>query len=105
MARFALAPIYDVMCTTYYDGQQGRRAVDTELGLFIADKTDILTVTVDDLVAEARAWGMKSANARDTVSSLAAGVAAAIDDSVDHLGFEVPATLIERVRERATRLA
>ena len=101
----ALAPIYDVMCTTYYDGQQGRRAVDTELGLFIAGKTDILTVTVDDLVAEARAWGMQSTTARDTVSSLAAHVTAAIDDTVDQLGFEVPAALIERVRERTTRFA
>jgi serine/threonine-protein kinase HipA len=101
----ALAPIYDVMCTTYYDGRQGRRAVDTELGLFIADKTDMLTVTVDDLVAEARAWGMQSATARDAVSSLAARVTVAIDDTVDQLGFEVPAALIERVRERTTSFA
>ena len=101
----AFAPIYDVMCTTYYDGQQRRRRVDTELGLFIADKTDILTVTADDLVAEARAWGMQSTTARDTISSLAADVTAAIDDTVDQLGFEVPAALIERVRERTTRFA
>lgn len=98
-----LAPIYDVMCTTYYDGQQGRRAVDAELGLFIADKTDILTVTVDDLVAEARAWGVRSVAAHDTVSSLAADVAGAIDDTIDQLGFEVPAELVERIRERTTR--
>jgi len=101
----ALAPIYDVMCTTYYDGRQGRRAVDTQLGLFIADKTDILTFTADDLVAEARAWGMQSTTARDTVSSLAAHVAAAIDDTVDQLGSEVPPALIERVRERTIRFA
>lgn len=101
----ALAPIYDVMCTTYYDGHQGRRALDTELGLFVADKTDILTVAIEDLVAEARSWGVRSAAARDTVSSLAADVAAAIDDAVDQLGHEVPAELVERVRERTTRFA
>ncbi len=98
----ALAPIYDVMSTTYYDGQQGRRAVDTELGLFIADKTDILTVAIDDLIAEAGAWGVRSAAARDMVSSLAACVEAAIDDTVDQLGREVPVALVERVRERTT---
>lgn len=99
----ALAPIYDVMCTTHYDGQQGRRAVDTELGLFIADKTDILTVTIDDLATEARAWGVKRAVARDTVLSLASDVAAAIDDTVEQLGSDVPASLVGRVRERTTR--
>ena len=97
-----LAPMYDVMCTTYYDGQQGRRQIDTELGLFIADKTNILTVTVDDLVAEAQAWGMQTAAARNTISSLAAHIAGTIDDTVDKLGFTVPTELIERVRERTT---
>ena len=100
-----LAPIYDVMCTTYYDGQQGWRQIDTELGLFIADKTDILTVTVDDLVAEAQTWGLQPAAVRNTVSALAAQVADAIDDTVDKLGFDVPAELVERVRERTTHFA
>ena len=103
--RVALAPIYDVMCTTYYDGQQGRRAVDTELGLFIADKTDVLTVTIDDLVAEAHTWGLRPAAARDIAASLATDVAAAIDRSVDQLGLNVPAELVERVRDRATHFA
>ena len=101
----ALAPIYDMMCTTYYDGRQGRRAVDTEMGLFIAEKTDILTVDSDDLISEARGWGVKPSAARDIVESLAANVATAVDQVVDQLKVDVPIQLVDRVRERVAHFA
>lgn len=69
-ATVGLTPLYDVMCTTHYDGQDGRRDVDPDLGLFIGSETDILHVTIDDLVSEATSWGMRTATARSTVDEL-----------------------------------
>jgi serine/threonine-protein kinase HipA len=97
-----LAPIYDVMCTTHYDGRAGRRDVDTEMGLFIGGQTDILRVTIDDLVAEAKSWGMRPATARSTIVELARAVDGAIDQTLDELDVAVPDAIVERVRTRTT---
>jgi len=64
-----------------------------------------LTVTVEDLVADAQTWGAQSAVALNTISSLAAHVASATDGAVDKVGFNVPAAVIERVRKRTTHFA
>jgi serine/threonine-protein kinase HipA len=100
----SLAPMYDVMSTTHYDGAGGRN-VDTELGLFIASQVDILDVTTDDLVAEAGRWGMRTAHATRTVSDLADAVLAAIDRTVDLFDGAVPAALVERIVARTMSFA
>ena len=63
-----LAPMYDVMCTTHYDGSDGGRFVDTELGLFIAGQTDIVRVTTDNLIGEARTWGIRTGTAGTAIA-------------------------------------
>jgi hypothetical protein len=63
----ALAPLYDVMCTTYYDGNGGRRRVDTEPGLFVAGRRDITAVDTDALVDEAESWHIRRSTARAIV--------------------------------------
>jgi len=100
----SLAPMYDVMSTTHYDGAGGRN-VDTELGLFIASQVDILDVTTDDLVAEAGRWGMRTAHATRTVSDLADAVLAAIDRTLDLFDGAVPAALVERIVARTMSFA
>lgn len=101
----SLAPMYDVMSTTHYDGADGGRHVDTELGLFIAGQVDILLVTTDDLVAESGRWGMRTAHATRTIGELADAVLAAIDGTVDLLDGAIPAALVERIVARTASFA
>ena len=96
----ALAPMYDVMCTTHYDGADGGRDIDTELGLFIGAKTDILQVTADDLIAEAKSWGMRTATSASVIADLAAAVDAEIDSTHASLADDVTDALVERIRSR-----
>jgi len=103
--RIDVAPMYDVMCTTHYDGTTAGRHVDTELGLFIAEQTDILAVTAADLIAEARSWGMRANTAAALISELADTVLAALDNTAAMAGAEVPDTLVARIRERTRSFA
>ena len=100
-----LAPMYDVMCTTHYVATTSDRAVDTELGLFIADQTDILAVTADDMVAEAKRWGMRAVTAAGLISELAEAVLVALDGAVARTGAEVPDALVTRIRDRTRSFA
>ena len=100
-----LAPMYDVMCTTHYVATTSDRAVDTELGLFIADQTDILAVTADDMVAEAKRWGMRAVTAAGSISELAEAVLVALDGAVARTGAEVPDALVTRIRDRTRSFA
>lgn len=93
----ALAPMYDVMCTTHYDGG---RYIDTELGLFIGAQTDILQVAADDLIAEAKSWGVRTATAASVIADLAAAVGAEIDSTRASLADDVPDAIVERIRAR-----
>ena len=103
--RIDVAPMYDVMCTTHYDGTTAGRHVDTELGLFIAEQTDILAVTAADLIAEARSWGMRANTAAALISELAAAVLAALDNTAVLAGAEVPDALAGRIRDRTRSFA
>ncbi len=95
-----LAPMYDVMCTTHYNGSDGGRDVDTELGLFIGTQTDIVRVTLDDLVAEARSWGIRTTVARTVVTELVGAIDAAIDRTRAAIDVDVPDAIVERIRAR-----
>lgn len=78
----SLTPIYDVMCTTCYDGASGSRHVGTALGLFIGDHTAGLRVGIRDVVAESQRWGVRGPVARATI------------------GVHVPEDIVERVIAR-----
>jgi serine/threonine-protein kinase HipA len=95
-----LAPVYDVMCTTYYDGSNDLRHVDTELGLHIGSRTDIFDVTVDDLVDEARGWGMRPGTALEIVTGLVERTGEAITQVMQTFELEVPDAIVQRVADR-----
>ena len=99
----SLAPMYDVMCTTHYDGINSGRH-DTELGLFIGTRTDILQVTAHDLIDEATSWGMRAATAERTINELANSVITAIDPTRSGLDETIPDSLVERIRDRTRSL-
>ena len=96
--------MYDVMCTTHYDGINSGRHVDTELGLFIGTRTDILQVTALDLIEEATSWGMRTATAERTINELANSVITAIDPTRSGLDETIPDSLVERIRDRTRSL-
>ncbi len=96
----ALAPVYDVMCTTYYDGTNDLRRLDTELGLYISSRTDILDVTVDDLVDEARGWGIRPVRALGIVTELVERTGLAIEQVMQTMNFGVPEAIVQRVAGR-----
>ena len=95
-----LTPMYDVMCTTHYDGTKGLAAVDTELGLFIGRQTDILRVGIDDVVDEATSWGMRASTARATITELIERVEAAIIQTRDDSEIDVPESIVDRITKR-----
>ena len=99
----SLAPLYDVMCTTHYDGTDGLAIVDTELGLHIGGRTDIKRVTIDDFVNEARRWGMRDRDARRTLAGLVERIPAAIDAALIDVGG-VPEAIVARARARTLSL-
>jgi serine/threonine-protein kinase HipA len=96
----AVAPVYDAMCTTYYDGTNDLRHLETELGLYISRRTDILDVTADDLVAEARGWGIRPGAALDIVTEFVERTSHAITQVMQTLDLGVPDALVQRVADR-----
>jgi serine/threonine-protein kinase HipA len=98
-----LAPIYDVMCTTYYDGTNDLRPLDTALGLHIGGRTDILEVTADDLVNEATGWGLRRGAAGDIVTDVVQRTAQAVTEEGHTSDLEVPDAIVRRVADRTRR--
>ena len=94
----ALAPTYDAMCATHYDVAAGSKAVDTELAMFIGPKTDILTVALDDLVTEAKRWGIRAVTARSAIGETVERVLAEVDHARSEINIDVPAAIIDRIR-------
>ncbi len=68
-----LAPPYDVFATVAYP------LVSQEASMRVNGNADINGITVDDIVAEARAWGVPLAEARDVVVSILERFDAAVD--------------------------
>ena len=100
-----LAPLYDAMCTVYYSGTNGTPKVETELGLHIANKTDINDVTIDDIASEASRWGMRRSKSLLLVSNLLERLPDAIIFAANEIK-DVPADLITVVQARlATALS
>jgi serine/threonine-protein kinase HipA len=95
-----LAPIYDAMCTVFYTGADGGPLVDTELGLFVVNKTDINAVTNGDLVEEAVPWGIRRARAQQLIAELLERLPDAIDRAAEMVPG-VPEPLVAMIRSRA----
>lgn len=94
-----LAPVYDVMSTSYYSTVFGH-SMSTTLGLFINGKHDINEVTVEDLLAEARRWGIKDRVARSVLHEILERLSTALDQAARDVPC-VPEALVDLVRNRA----
>lgn len=97
-----LAPLYDVMCTTYYDGTGDRRRVDTEPGLFVAGRRDITAIDAADLVDEAESWHIRRSTARAVVDEIVDAVDAAIPAAIP-ASSAPPDGVVYRIQQRLTR--
>ena len=102
--RITLAPLYDVMCTAIYDGSDGGRRVDTSAAMTVNGRSDIRTITVDDLVAEARRWQLRSGAARTAIERVVERVAAAIEATLAELGPMVPDEVVTYIADRVRSL-
>lgn len=94
-----LTPLYDVMSTVFYQGQNGSPRVETALGLHVANRTDINDVTMNDVVDEARRWGVRPPRSEAIIAGLLDrfpdGIAAATVDVP-----QVPDGLVSTIRSR-----
>jgi serine/threonine-protein kinase HipA len=91
-----LAPAYDLMCTVAYE-------VSTSPGMFINRRHDINAVTRDDLIEEARSWGLSAEIAAARVEALLSRAEQAVETAGHELGS--PDYLVELLRERSQSLA
>ena len=96
-----LAPLYDIMSTVALVHPAG--PVSTTLALFVDDRRDINEVGVDDLVAEARRWGLTSLVACQIVGDLLERLPSAIESTSDILS--PPERLVNVVAGRVTQAA
>lgn len=89
-----LSPAYDIAMHTHHDDEQHRCALD------INGKVHYSGIAVDDLVAEARGWGMPARRALRTVNDTVDATRAALDaiDPDDYPG--VSAHALDTVRRR-----
>ena len=94
----SLAPAYDIMSTLYYSAAFGR-PMNSTLGLFVNGKRDINEVTVEDLLAEAKRWGIKYRVAQSVLYQLLERLPDAVDQAAVDVP-EVPEVLIDLVRKR-----
>lgn len=93
-----LAPLYDVMSTLYYSTTLGRPMSST-LGLFVNGKRDINQVTIEDLLFEAKRWGVKYRAARSVLHQFLERLPEAIDHAAEEVS-DVPDALVDVVRKR-----
>ena len=66
-----LAPLYDIMCTLYYE--------DDRLATYIDDVRRSIRVTVDRIINEASSWGIPRTTAAEIVTDLLSRVPAAVE--------------------------
>jgi serine/threonine-protein kinase HipA len=82
-----LSPAYDIAMHMHHDDERHRSALDINGKVYYAD------MTVDDLVAEARRWGMPQRRAQRTVDDTVEAVRATLDaiDPADYPGVSAKA--------------
>ena len=89
-----LAPAYDIAMHTHHDDEQHRSALDINGKVYYAD------MSVEDIVAEARGWGLPSRRALRTVNDTIEATRDALEaiDPDDYPGVSVNA--LDTVRQR-----
>lgn len=89
-----LSPTYDIAMHTHHDNEQHRCALDINGKVYYSD------IEVDDLVAEARGWGMPSRRALRAVNDTVEATRAALNaiDPGDYPGVSTKA--LDTVRHR-----
>ena len=85
-----LAPVYDVMTTSYYPD------VDQTLGMFVGHARQLREVTMDELVTEGVSWGLAERRARDVVGDLLDQLPSAVEWAARETPG-VPDAVVERV--------
>jgi len=88
-AGIELAPLYDVASTIQYpsiDGRDGPVPVSRSLAMRVGAATELDAVVLDDLVDEARSWGLSERNARAAVESTLAEVGGVVGTTVATFG-------------------
>lgn len=93
----ALAPAYDIMSTTFYP------AVSTLAAMKVNGTRDIDQVTAQDIVAEARSWGLPASLASERIHELIEAAPAAITAAADET--DAPDDLVAHLSARARRFA
>jgi hypothetical protein len=71
-------------------------------GSYIGSRTDILDVTVDDVVDEARSWRIRPGTALDIVTGLVGLTSRAIEQATQTLNLGAPDALVQRIADRTT---
>lgn len=92
-----LAPAYDVLSTIWYEER-----VHVIPGMLVNGVQDIRSITVDDLVREAVAWGMPQGKAAGRVKQLLAGAGEAMKRAANEIN--PPSSLVAMLRKRARAL-
>lgn len=98
----ALSPIYDAMSTRLYETSADGQPVVRDLGMRIGGQISIDNVTHDDLIAEARSWGISDRSARSNVANTLEGITAALN-SIESPLPHLRALIVERVNDLAPR--
>lgn len=92
-----LAPLYDVMCTRLYPH------VSATPGMYVHAKRSIDEIGADDVVAEARSWGMAGDDAHHAVAGVLEALPGAIDEEAEASAW-VPRELVEVLRARCATI-
>ncbi len=92
-----LAPLYDSFATVAYP------LVSEEASMRVNGKSHVNEITATDIIAEARAWGVPLAQARDAVSSMVERFDAAVGAAAD-ITPEASDKLVSLLMKRSARL-
>jgi len=90
-----LAPMYDVMCTRFYDA-------DPTAGMFVDGQRNIDDINVQHLVHEAATWGIPSVRAGDIVAGVVDKLPAALERAAAEVA--TPSKLVDLIGLRVQRL-
>ncbi len=94
--------MYDVMSTVGLSTWAGQN-LDTTLGMWIGEATDVRHVGVGDVLDEANLWGLNEHTARNRVNEIIERLPDAIDDAASAVP-SLPEERLETIRARARML-
>lgn len=95
--RVRLAPLYDTVPTALWP------SLRTEAAMSIAERDDLRTITIEDVVREARSWGLGAETARRRIVDVLTRLTAALADGASRDDPRVTDLVASRL-DRLTRL-